>query len=390
LAEQTATLPVDDQIVIHATISAGTCHADPDSGALLYRELIEGIEAFQAEGGEVSASTVAEAIVQLASAAAALGERLAPLEERVTALAAAFEGANDAIVVRGALCLLTAQQDCQAARTAMEELVASVAALAEAPPSALYLVRMLGDQVGRRAGANMIQAQAAGSLAQGIVRCALPCPVEAAQAMEQVIDQALAIRSEVDRAQALVDIFRSLGEGPATWSRRLESALSAALRRARLGDARLERSVFAAAVEAMCAAGDPDAAERLARQADDAPLAEELLSAVADHRQRLALEELSDFERAFLGIGDGKLAHAVLQSVKVENDSENLLQGLGELLVSEQSPVERVRLLSEFLPQFAAPLRRLHGTSEIGRLIAEVGRFDDAFVEAAHIVGRGG
>ena len=390
LVEQIAILPVDDQIVIYATISAGACHVDPDSGALQYRKLIEWVEALQARGEELTASTVAEAIVQLASAAAPLGARLAPLTERVAALADGFEGADDAVTVRGALCLIAAQNDCQAARAAMEQLVPSIAALAEAPPSALYITRMFADLVGRRAGANEIQARAASSLAKAVVRCAHPCPVEAARVIEQVIDQALAIRSEVDRAQALIDIFGSLGQGPAAWPRRLESALSAALRRARLGDARLERSVFAAAVEAMCAADDPDAAERLARQAEDAPMVEELLTEVAAERERLALGELSDFERAVVGIGDGKLAHAVLHSVKVENDTENLLKGLGEVLVFEQSAIERVRLLSDFLPQFAAPLRTLHGTSEIGRLIDAVGLFDDAFVEAARIVGHGG
>ena len=74
----------------------------------------------------------------------------------------------------------------------------------------------------------------------------------------------------------------------------------------------------------------------------------------------------------------------------MENDTENLLKGLGEVLVFEQSAIERVRLLSDFLPQFAAPLRTLRGTSEIGRLIDAVGLFDDAFVEAARIVGHGG
>ena len=294
LVEQIATLPVDDQIVIYATISAGACHVDPDSGALQYRKLIEWIEALQARGEELPASTVAEAIVELASAAAPLGARLAPLTERVAALADGFEGADDAVTVRGALSPIAAQNDCQAARAAMEHLVPSIAALAEAPPSALYITRMFADLVGRRAGANEIQARAASSLAKAVVRCAHPCPVEAARVIEQVINQALAIRSEVDRAQALIDIFGSLGQGPAAWPRRLESALSAALRRAQLGDARLERSVFAAAVEAMCAADDPDAAERLARQADDAPMVEELLTEVAAERERLALGELSN------------------------------------------------------------------------------------------------
>jgi len=50
-------------------------------------------------------------------------------------------------------------------------------------------------------------------------------------------------------------------------------------------------------------------------------------------------------------------------------------------------PLLRVRLLSEFLPQFAAPLRTLHGTGAIGHLLSEVERFDQLFVDAARLVG---
>jgi hypothetical protein len=385
LVEQIGTLPIDDQIQIYATISAGACHIDPDRGQFQYGRLLEWVEALKADGQEITAATVVEVIVQLASAAVPLGERFAPLAQRLAALANGFEEGDDAITVRGALCLIAAQTDCQAARAAMERLVPSIAALAEAPPRALYLTRMFADLMGRRVGANKAQARAAEALAKAIVRCAHPCPAEAAVVLGQVIDQALAIRCEDDRAQALIDICESLAQAPATWARRFERGLSSALMRAELGDAALEQSVYEAAVDAMCAADDPDAAERLARQAANESLVEALLEHVTAKRERITLGVLSDFERAFVGIGDGQLAHAVLHSVKVEDDSENVLKTLAELLVFEQAAIERVRLLSDFLPQFAAPLRTLFGTSELGRVISEAELFDRAFVEAAHL-----
>lgn len=390
LVEQSETLPIDDRIAIYATISAGACLIDPERGGHHYAGLLDWIEALKAEGHEIAASTVAGVIVQLASAAAPLGQRLAPLAQRAAALADGFEGGDDAITVRGALCLIEAQSDCQAARTAMDRLVPGIAALAEVPPAALYLTRMIADVVGQRAGPNEIQARAASSLAEVVVRFADRCPAEAAKVFEQVIDQTLAIRSEVDRAQALIHVFGALEEGPVAWQQSLEGVLSGALRRAQLGDAKLEVSVFEAAVGAMCAAGDLDAAERLARQPEDASLVKSLLEEISARRERLALGELSVFERAFVEVDDGGLAHAVLHSVKVDKESEKVLEQLGEVLAFEQSTIERVRLLSTFLPQFAAPLRTLRGTGEIGRVIEEVERFDHAFVEAARIVGEGG
>jgi hypothetical protein len=136
----------------------------------------------------------------------------------------------------------------------------------------------------------------------------------------------------------------------------------------------------------MCAAGDPNLAERLARQAVDAPMVQSLLEHVTAQRERLTLGELSAFERAFIDISDDDLAYAVLRSVKVDNESEQLLSGLGDALAFEETAIERWRLLSTFLPLCAAPLRTLNGTSAIG----EIGHFDQAFEDAAHIVGQGG
>ena len=140
----------------------------------------------------------------------------------------------------------------------------------------------------------------------------------------------------------------------------------------------------------MCAAGDLDAAERLTRQVADASLMESLVEQVTAQREQLTLGELSVFERALVGIDSGELAYAVLHSVKVDNESEQVLKQLGDALVFEESATERVRLLSSFLPQFAAPLRTLHGTDALGRVIDDVEHLDRAFVEAAHIVGHGG
>ncbi|HRD91749.1 MAG TPA: hypothetical protein PK201_01375, partial [Accumulibacter sp.] len=177
--------------------------------------------------------------------------------------------------------------------------------------------------------------------------------------------------------------------GPAGWPPLLEATLSTALASVRLDDPELRRAVFAAGVGVLCAADDPDAAERLARRTTEASLLDELLAQVAGERERLTLGELSLFERAFVAIGNGQLANAVLHSVKVENDSANILGLLAEALLAEQWGGERERLLAEFLPQFAAPLRALHGSSEIARLIAEIEAVDSAFIEAARIVGEG-
>jgi hypothetical protein len=305
-------------------------------------------------------------------------------------LADQFEEAVDLITIRGALCLITAQTHCQVARTAMESLVPMITVLAAARPAAFYLRRMVADVLGERVGLNETQARAAVSLATAVVRCAYPCPVEAAGVLEQVIDGAVTIRSELDRAHALIGIFGALREGPTAWQCSLEGALSTALRRAQFSDTGLMRSVLDAEVRAMCAAGNLEAAERLARQASDAPLMGSLLEQVTAHRDRLALGDLSPFERAFVGIGNGDLAYAVLHSVNVDNESEQVLKQLGNTVVFEELAIERERLLSVFLPQFAAPLRTLHGTSAIGRVIRNIEHLEKAFVEAAHIVGQDG
>jgi hypothetical protein len=390
LTEQVPTLSIDEQITIYATISAGASHIDPDRGEREYRKVLERVEVLHTAGQKIFASTVAEVIVQLASAAVPLGERLEQLARRAAALATGFKEGVDIIAVRGALCLIAAQTDCQEARAAMERLVPTIAAVAEVRHPALSIWRMLADVTGRRVGPNQPQVDAASLLAKAVVRCAYPCPVEAARVLEQVIDETFAIRSEIDRAQALIDIFEALKQGPATWQGSLESVLSTTLRRVQFDDARLRRSVFEAAVGAMCAAGDPNVAERLARQAVDAPMVQSLLEHVTAQRERLTLGELSVFERAFVGIRDGDLAYAVLRSVKVDDESEQLLKGLGDALAFEETAIERGRLLSTFLPLFAAPLRTLHGTSAIGRVIDEVGNLDQAFEDAAHIVGQGG
>jgi len=235
-----------------------------------------------------------------------------------------------------------------------------------------------------------LQARAAAALAEAVVRCAHPCPAEASRVIADCFEQALTIQTEDDRAQALIDIFGKLPAGPAGWSRRIEGPVASVLARTQIADGERFVDVCAAAVAAMCACDDVDAAERLARQASDPDLRDRLLSDIERERERLTLGELSDFERAFVAIGNGQLAHAVLHSVKVENDSANILGYLVEALVVEEWGTERERLLAEFLPQVAAPLRALHGTAAIARLLAEVEAVDGAFLAAASIVGKGG
>ena len=383
-------LYLEDGIRIYATLIAGICYVDADHGAQLYGSLLDGIGAMRSKGQQITAATIAGVFTDLASAAIPIGDRLTPLALKAETLANEFKEGEEAITIHGAVCLITAQRDCNAAREGLEQLVPTIAALAEAPPPARYLARMVADMFGRRAGDNEPQAKAAASLAEAVVRCAHHCPAEAAQVLQQVIDQTLAIRSDDDRAQALIDIFEKLKSGPAEWSPLIEVSLSSALKRAQLSDASLNGAIFAAAVDAMCAADDHDAAERLAHQAADPSVLEYLLEQINSDRERLAIGELSTFERAFVGIGDGKLAYAVLHSIKQENGSEELLAFFGDTLVFQQGGTERQRLLSEFLPQCTAPLKTLHGTKEIGRLISEVERFDHAFKEAAQIIGQGG
>lgn len=389
VAERIGELRVEEQIEILATVSASLCYTDVDQAASQYQRLLEWFDALRAHGYAISANAFARVIVQLAEVAEPLGEGLLPLAEGFRDFAAGFTEAQDTITVRGALCLLDAPQGCEVVRAALEELLPAVATLANAKPQALYISRMFADIVGRQAGSNEAQARAATALAEAVVRCAAHCPAEAAQVMAACLDQALAIGNEGDRAQALIDICGKLPAGPRGWPQRLEAALSATLEQAQLDDPDLLRAVFAAAVGALCAVDDPDAAERLARQTDNPSLLAELLAEVDSERERLALGKLSLFERAFVAIGNGQLANAVLHSVKVENDSANILAYLAQTLVLEQWATERERLLAEFVPQFAAPLRALHGTGEIRRLIEAVEGLDDAFVAAAAIVGAG-
>ncbi|WP_300335205.1 toll/interleukin-1 receptor domain-containing protein [Accumulibacter sp.] len=382
-------LRVDEQIDILATLSASLCHSDVEQAAIQYQRLLEWFDALGGHGYAISARAFAGVIAQLAEVADALGDRLPPLADRLRALAGRFADAHDAIVVRGALCLLDGAQGCQAGRAALEALLPAVAARADTRPQALYISRMVADIVGRQAGSNEPQARAATALAEAVVRYARHCPAEAAGLVAACLEQALAIVNDGDRAQALIDICGTLQGGPAGWPPLLEATLSTALAGVRLDDPELRRAVFAAGVGVLCAADDPDAAERLARRTTEASLLDELLAQVAGERERLTLGELSLFERAFVAIGNGQLANAVLHSVKVENDSANILRLLAEALLAEQWGGERERLLAEFLPQFAAPLRALHGSSEIARLIAEIEAVDSAFIEAARIVGEG-
>ena len=388
IAARSGTLGLDEQIRVHATITTGTCYTDPIRGERQFDQLLNWVESLLAQKIRVQASTMAAMIVQLDAASGPLGDRITRLVERVQRLVNGYAKGDDAIVVRGALCLIETQHDCQAARHAMERLLPEVEALAAAQPGALYLTRMIADLIGRRAGDNEPQARAADSLARAVVRCAHRCPAEASQVLEQVIGRAVGIRNKGDRAQALIDIFSKLADGPSGWPPLMESVLSSALQRAQL-DAELAHPVFEASIAALCDKGDTDGAERLANQADSAQLIEDLLVTVRAARERLALGKLSSFEREFNGTGDHGLALAVLHSVKVENDSANVLQFLADALVFEQWGTARVRLLSDFLPSAAAPLRKLNGTGEIGRLISEVAAFDSAFVTAAQIIGQG-
>ncbi|HRF03614.1 toll/interleukin-1 receptor domain-containing protein [Accumulibacter sp.] len=390
LADRIGSLPIEEQIDILANLSAALCHTDADQAAKQYERLLDWFGALRAHGYEIRANTLARVIGQLAAAADLLGDHLPPLAEKLRELAGRYADPQDAITLGGALCLLEVSRGCQALGAALGRLLPAVAALANKAPPALYISRMFADIVGRQVGSNEPQAKAATALAEAVVRCARPCPDEAARVMEACLEQALAIDNKGDRAQALIDICGKLAAGPRGWPQRLEASLAAALTKTQLADPEGLPAVLAAAVDAMCAADDPDTAERLARQATDPALLETLLANIATERERLTLGELSLFERAFVGIGDGQLASAVLHSVKVENDGANILKFLAETLVTEQWGSERGRLLCEFLPQFAAPLRALHGSSEIGRLVAEVERLDRAFLEAAGIVGEGG
>ena len=390
LADRTGSLPIDDQIDVLANVSAALCHTDIDQAADQYHRLLDWFDALRAHRYAIGADATARVIVLLATVADLLGDRLPPLADRLREFAAGFADAQDAITLRGALCLLDAPRGCPALGAALDKLLPAVAAFADAAPPALYISRMFADILGRQVGSNEPHARAATALAEAVVRCAHPCPDEAARVMEACLEQALAIASESDRAQALIDICGKLPAGPRGWPQRLEAALAAMLSKTRLADPEHRRAVLTAAVEALCAADDPDSAERLARRTAGPALLETLLADIESERERLTLGELSLFERAFVRIGDGGLASAVLHSVKVEKDSANILKFLAETMVSEQWGSERGRLLSEFLPQFAAPLRALRGTGEIARLLAEVERLDGAFLEAAGIVGQGG
>jgi hypothetical protein len=390
LVDRIGSLQIAEQIDVLANVSAALCHTDADQAADQYQRLLDWFGALRAHGYEIRADALARVIVQLAAAADSLGDRLPPLADKLREFADGFAEGEDMISIGGALCLLEVPRGCQALGAALEGLLPAVAALADKAPPALYISRMFADIVGRQVGSNEPQAKAVTALAEAVVRCAHPCPDEAARVLDACLEQALAIANKGDRAQALVDICGKLAAGPRGWPQRLEVSLAAALAKTQLADPEGLPAVLAAAVDAMCAADDPDSAERLARQAKDPALLETLLANIATERERLTLGELSLFERAFVGIGNGQLASAVLHSVKMESDSANILKFLAETLVTEQWGSERGRLLSEFLPQFAAPLRALHGSSEIGRLIAEVERLDRAFLEAAGIVGEGG
>jgi hypothetical protein len=390
ISQRLGALRLDDQIEVVATLAAGLCLVDADRGASQYGRLLDWIDSLRARGYAIAAAAIARFIVQLASVAEPLGDRLAPLVDRIRAVAADFTDDADAISVRGALCLFDVRQGCAAVRDGLQALLPTVAALAAAGPRALYLTRMFADLVGRRSGRHEAQARAAAALAEAVVRCAHPCPAEASRVIADCLEQALTIQTEDDRAQALIDIFGKLPAGPAGWSRRIEGPVASILARTQIADGERFVDVCAAAVAAMCACDDVDAAERLARQAGDPDLRDRLLSDIERERERLTLGELSDFERAFVAIGNGQLAHAVLHSVKVENDSANILGYLVEALVVEEWGTERERLLAEFLPQVAAPLRALHGTAAIARLLAELEAVDGAFLAAASIVGKGG
>jgi hypothetical protein len=387
LVEKSQSLPVDRQLTIYGTITAGICHVDADLGAAQFGRLFDWIQSMRTAGVEIAARALSDVIRSLASAAAPLASRLPPLVERAGAISGGFEPGEDTATVNGALCEAVAAMDCDAARTALDDLVAAIAAQTETPPRALYLARMFADLVQRRAGPNEAQARTARAVAIASIRCARRCPTLAATVLERVVAEALAIRSEIDRGQALVDILRSLGEAQPEWTRNLEPTVSALPARAQLRDERLQRALLEAAVEAMTDAGDFDGAERLAAGANDEVTRDDLLAGVRRRRDRQALGDLTEFERAFVSNDDPDLAYSVLGSVKVEQQSAELLEEMTGLLVAQQVSIERVSLLSTLLPQTAAPMRALSGSSGIARLIDEVERLDRAFLDAARLIG---
>jgi hypothetical protein len=387
LVEKSQTLPVDRQLAIYGTITAGICHADADLGAAQFGRLFDWIESMRTAGVEIGAPAIGSVIQSLAAAAAPLAGRLPSLVEVARAITEGFEPGEDAITVSGALCEAVAQVDCDAAHAALAALVPAIAAQAETAPRAFYLARMIADLVQRRTGTNEAQARTARALAAAAVRCARACPSMAAAVLERVVVETLAIRSEIDRGQALVDILRSLGEAPPEWTQRLKPTVSRLPARAQLQDERLRSALLEAAVEVMAAAGDFGGAELIAAGARDDAVRQELMEGLERQRRRQGLGELDAFERAFVASDDPDLAYAVLESVKVEEQNVELLAGLVEMLVAQPASIERVRLLSTLLPQVTAPMRALSGPGGIAELIGEVERLDRAYLDAARIVG---
>ena len=101
----------------------------------------------------------------------------------------------------------------------------------------------------------------------------------------------------------------------------------------------------------------------------------------------MELGTLSPFERAFVKAHNPGLCYAALHSVRVVNETEELLTLLANKLSrDDRVPIMRFRLIDIFVRTMIAPARALGGTALISSIIRGVEDFDQRFLQAASLI----
>lgn len=360
-----------------------------DGGLPIERQcdiLLNSMESLGARG-ELELAVVGQAI----SALARLRDVLVPANEtlhgRLRELLAKLAADDSRLEVRVAQCRHEALRDPAAGLAALERLVPEIAAGRDVADVS-YLMRMLADFTGKAAGRRQVQAQRVEELAGAAVEWLLPAglPVsDVAHALQQVIDAALAIDDERDRARALVGVTGALGLAPPALAEALAPVLQSWVQAPPVQAPALLGALAQGVAEGLCQAGALGLARMLAAlpEAATAPWQPAFESELSDAERLAELTPLGPFDAAIMALRERGLALLCLHDCRIRGEAATNLGSLLAAIVDDDGSLGRSRLLSSVVPFVAVPLRTLGGSATIAEVIAQVERLDKTLIDAA-------
>ncbi len=387
LNQMSTTLSWNDFVRIRSALAASYAPVDARTSAERFRELIFHNKRALENGIKISADAVARIYREVAGVA----DQLAPaIRTACEPLDPYFEDPGDLLRIHGALAELTAAFDCPEAAKRLADLMGALDRFREMPPGAIYLSKMLADFTGRKVGPRMEFVRAINTIGANVTSCAAYCPEVARRYLADLHGEILTIDdSPNDLAQGLVDLchrFTSLDRKLVAW---VAPVLMQVVEQAKTLPDDLLEYVMTAAVQAMLALEKIDMARTVVDELGDHPWKGNLSGRIDIAKERLALGELSVFDEAFVNLRNSELAVAVLHSIEIDKEDQEINDFLCDWFASEELAFERGRLLSEFVPMMAAPLRAIGGTNAIGALVDAIESFDHHFQNAARWIDQG-